>query len=87
MEEINVVICPDCGEDNEIKNENCYECSNSLLLNNKYHLLEVLGENIGITYVAIAVGEDLCISPKQVVIKELPIKKVDRWKTEELFKR
>ncbi len=87
MQEINTVICPDCGEDNDIKNKTCHECNSDLLLNNKYHLVKVLGENIGITYTGIAVGKDLCISPKQVVIKELLIKKVDKWKTEELFQR
>lgn len=78
------IICPNCGEKNNPKNGNCNVCKTNLLLNNKYHLLNVLGENIGITYL----GVNLCVQPPvYVIIKELSIKSVDRWKTEELFKR
>ena len=90
MEQVTTVICPNCGEDNDIKNKNCHECNNDLLLNNKYHLLKVIGENIGITYVGVTVRVSPSAYPQNptyAVIKELPIKSVDRWKTEELFKR
>ena len=76
------IICPHCGEENNKDNKNCFECENLLLLNNRYKLLSVLGENIGITYL----GFDILTNSK-VVIKELSIKAIDRWKTEELFKR
>jgi len=77
--------CPNCLKKNHFESDNCLKCENSLLLNNKYYLIDVLGENSGTTY--LAVREDLCISPRQFIIKELSIKKVKKWKEEELFKR
>ncbi len=75
------VICPHCGENNKKQNY-CFECENSLLLNDRYYLLNLLGENIGITYLAIENKNE-----KLVVIKELSVKSIEKWKTEELFKR
>ena len=75
------VICPRCGENNK-EHDYCFECENSLLLNDRYYLLNLLGENIGITYLAIENKNE-----KLVVIKELSVKSIEKWKTEELFKR
>jgi len=80
----NKIICPNCGEDNIVDNDKCETCKANLLLNDKYYLIKVLGGNIGITYLANIVGDN---SNSPILIKELSIKSVDRWKTEELFKR
>jgi serine/threonine protein kinase len=82
------IICPNCGEENKQEDKKCNICKANLLLNNKYHLVKVLGENIGITYIAVesfSVFENL--RHRKIIIKELSIKSIDRWKTEELFKR
>ncbi len=78
----NEIICPNCGENNPEDLQKCSECDNLLILNGKYKLIKVLGENIGITYLGVNIKNN-----EKVVIKELAIKAIDRWKTEELFKR
>ena len=79
-----IIICPSCGSINEDKNLNCKEqlCSYELLLNKKYYLIKVLGENIGITYLAYDFHKKI-----NVVIKELPFGILRDWKTKELFTR
>ncbi len=78
--EINI-LCPECGSTNNSQNSLCKECGNELILNNKYFLLKILGENIGTTYLATDNNN------KHVIIKELSLRRVDKWKTHELFKR
>jgi len=78
---LNKVICPECGEINDIDNNFCRECNSSLIVNNQYYLLKILGENYGTTYKAINENK------KFVLIKELSLRTLDLWKTEELFKR
>ena len=77
------ILCPNCGEENKVENINCIECEENLKLNYKFHLLKILGENYGTTYLA----EDSLDNNKQVIIKELSLRTLDKWKTEELFKR
>ncbi len=74
-------ICPNCGTDNSYENFDCEVCNSNLKLNDKYYLIEVLGEGNQITYLA----EDL--SQNSVIIKEFSISSLDDWKQEELFKR
>jgi len=100
---MNNIICPDCGGENTRDTLACKHCSADLKLNNKYFLLKILGENIGITYLATeelpntSVEEDLLkrtvkISLKQLktnklVIKELSLRTLEKWRNEELFRR
>ncbi len=74
------IICPSCMKEVE-KSSFCELCHENILLNSKYYLLKILGKNIGITYLA----EDLY--GKKVVIKELSLRSVDKWKSEEHFKK
>ncbi len=82
------IYCPDCLHKNinySIQNHelnNCENCGKSLLLNNRYLIYEIIGQNSGTTYL----GYDTENSQK-TVIKELSIKKMSRWKEEELFQR
>ncbi len=78
---MNKIICPNCGMENLINDENCKQCNSNLLLNNKYHLTEIMGENISTTYKGIDKEQ------KFVVLKELSFRGLDKWKSEELFKR
>jgi len=77
--------CPNCLKVNHIRSKTCFNCKLDLLFNDKYYLIDVLGENSGKTY--LAVGANPSAYPRQVVIKELSIKKMKKWKEEELFKR
>jgi len=79
---IKVVICPECGIKNSSKNSLCKECDASLILNNRYRLIKILGKNVGITYLAFDTA-----TKKGAIVKELSFKRIDRWKTEELFER
>jgi serine/threonine protein kinase len=79
--EMDKIICPNCSKKVE-KSELCGLCSFELILNERYYLLNVLGQNIGVTYEAF--DEKI---KKNVVIKELSMKKLKSWKDEELFKR
>lgn len=96
---MNNVICPDCGSENSRYNSICEQCSSNLKLNDKYYLLKILGENIGITYLAEKpnntelAGDELkrtvklSVNNEKLVIKELSLRTLEKWKTEELFKR
>jgi len=75
------VICPDCLKSVE-KKEFCDLCEARLILNERYYLLKIIGQNIGVTYQASDQK-----TKNRVVIKELSIKKLNSWKDEELFKR
>ncbi len=75
------IICPRCNKEVQ-KEKQCKLCSSKLILNDRYYLLKVLGKNIGVTYLALDTEKR-----ENVVIKELSIKKLKRWKDEELFKR
>ncbi len=78
---MSIVLCPDCGEINESDDIICKECEANLKLNEKYYLREIIGENYGTTYRATIENEG------NVLIKELSMRTLDQWKTEELFKR
>jgi len=75
------VLCPDCGSLNKPDNELCTKCNSLLKLNDKYFLIKILGENIGVTYLAKDLSDDY------FVIKELTLRSVEKWKDTELFKR
>jgi len=75
------ISCPECGTANNKNDLLCRECNHELLLNEKYYLIKILGENIGTTYLAMDLDNNL------VVIKELSLRRVDKWKTQELFQR
>ncbi len=94
------IICPECGGENSSYNQTCEQCSADLKLNGKYHLLKILGENIGITYLAEKINDDselrgddlkrtvkIAAKNKKLVIKELSLRTLEKWKNEELFKR
>jgi len=80
----NNFLCFNCLKELDINlnTKTCPLCNNEAILNQRYYLLEILGQNIGVTYKALDKEAD-----KLVVIKELSIKKVKTWKDEELFKR
>jgi len=98
-EVMNNVICPDCGSENSPYNLTCEQCTSNLKLNNKYYLLKILGENIGITYLAQKANNNelkgdelkrtvkLSANNEKLVIKELSLRTLEKWKNEELFKR
>lgn len=75
-------ICPECGEKTEPDNSLCPSCESTLLLKGKYRLCEVMGQSVGITYLA---WDTVDSGP--VIVKELSIQRIDDWKSEELFKR
>jgi serine/threonine protein kinase len=77
-------LCFSCLKEIEqsLDTNTCPLCNNKSILNERYYLSKVLGQNIGVTYKAFDIETD-----KEVVIKELSIKKVKNWKDEELFKR
>ena len=75
-------ICPVCAKNNKPDQSACIQCKSSLMLNESYLLSEVLGRNTGITYK----GFDTR-SGSVVIIKELSLSKISRWKEEELFTR
>ncbi len=85
----NKIICPNCGEFNFQSENICKSCSQSLLLNDKYILIDILGENNQITYLASPINKENLNSQitEQVIIKELNISSLDNWKIEELFNR
>ncbi len=76
------VICSKCGESNKSGNLKCEICKTDLLLNNKYYLLDILGENNHVTYLGQIKNDN-----RKVIIKELLISKMDNWKNKELFNR
>ncbi len=80
----NNFLCFSCLKKINISSETeiCPLCNNEVMLNQRYYLQNILGQNIGVTYKAL----DKKIN-ESVVIKELSIKKVKNWKDEELFKR
>jgi len=61
---------------------NSSNCNGELKLNDRYLLIKILGQNIGVTYLATDLN-----SNQKVVIKELSIKNMSSWKDSELFKR
>ncbi len=75
------IYCPEC-ENLEFEDKiYCKKCGASLLLKNRYKLLEILGKNSAITYLA----EDSAGNKR--VIKELSYHFLKQWKSEELFQR
>jgi len=78
------VICPKCLKLNEKGEALCFDCKSDLLLNNEFYLLKVLGENSGKTYLSQRLNNS---NEEYFVIKELSIKKMKKWKEEELFQR
>jgi len=81
-DKMNDIICPECGVKNIKDLTICKECETDLRLNNRYYLLKILGENYGTTYLAKDIDNDT-----EVIVKELSLRTLDRWKTEELFTR
>ena len=79
---VDKIICPNCGIENEGNQINCSTCSVKLLLNDSFYLKKILGENNNITYL----GTDIN-SNKDVIIKELSILSLENWKNRELFNR
>ena len=82
------ILCPECGGTNKIEENNCKDCNSNLILNKKYQLLKTLGQNIGTTYKAkIIKGYGSAPIISFYIIKELSLRTLDKWKTEELFQR
>ena len=85
-EKMNKIICPSCGIDNSLDLNTCNSCKSSLKLNNKYYLIDVIGENNQITYLGKASLQEPQASDF-VIIKELSIASLENWKNKELFER
>ena len=77
---MNKIICPDCGSENK-KQEFCSVCNTKLKLNDKYYLIDILGENNQITYLGVDQFDN------RVILKELRVDNLENWKTIELFNR
>ncbi len=77
------IVCPECGttQEESVNSYLCIACNSQLIVNNRYKLLKTLGKSSTITYLA----EDL--TNLSVIIKELSLRYIDQWKSEELFKR
>jgi serine/threonine protein kinase len=92
---MNEIICPNCGENNTLELELCRSCKSNLMLNDKYYLVDVLGENNQITYLGSFLPHEPNTSPLAqagidvvtVVIKELSVSNLENWKNKELFER
>ncbi len=78
---MNKLVCSNCLLEVE-NSDRCSNCNGELKLNDRYLLIKILGQNIGITYLATDLN-----SNQKVVIKELSIKNMSSWKDSELFKR
>ncbi|MBN2695185.1 protein kinase [bacterium] len=77
------IICPECGTIQEEKSDTiCSICKSTILVNEKYKFLKILGKNSAITYLA----QDLT-TDNSVIIKELSLRYIEQWKSEELFQR
>jgi len=75
-------ICPACAKPAALAQPHCDSCKSPLLLNGRYRLIRVLGQNTGVTWLALDEQTNV-----QVVVKELSVRKISAWKEHELFHR
>ena len=84
----NKILCPKCGAENDNSIKTCKTCNNILKLNDRYHLIKILGDNREITYMGIDLSIDKDSNKNSiVVIKELKVNLLEEWKDQELFTR